>query len=966
MPEAINSNLVDLVDDSGEFYTVEKSELPQAHMMGYRPPTKEELHYRETKEKYGTGIDNQLKALGTAAVGSVPVVGGLVNKAFGVTPEAKAAREEFYPGTSFVGTTSGILAQAAGLGALTGAGAITADAAALAAEKKGAEFAAKSVISNVAEHALGSGVQGALYSSGQVANEAILGDPDLTAQRAWHEIGTGFLLGAGTGALLGGAQSALAKRGLKDIAELAGDDASAVKEAAAREAISESDAAVTSKMAQDRAAAPIEDIIKEMEGMDIPQAENLKLDEAMAARDRLPDLKYPPLRAQLETLNSAEAKETYQKMVMQHSESGEALRNLHAVQKQTWADDLKDTIKSISPTGEVSADKIEAGDKAISLMENSTKAVKEELKPHWQAFSKEVLDPLSSPGSIIGKLEEAVPGSSDLMEFNAAEGKIKMLPYSHSTEITEEAYQAMKKVVDVVNEDKPTLNGIRNIRNKMEDMINWQDKKVASGQISKIRQRLMDFMVENIDSKNVGMDVKELFKKNAINESNIDTLEEILGGRFGKNTGYKGRIVREDALEKIFRNSNAVDAAKNILGADFDQITADYLNTNVEKLIDSSKDVFPAKQIEKFLSRKEYGLGLALDSQPQALQKMQDITTLTKMFPNMPSLSVPNSEARLSMIEKINKILHPMDSLHDLISKGVDKINEIGENTNRARLFNEIQKGKSFEEAKAAAENKIMRFVTLKNIEKASLDSARKVKAAVNKTFSVDPSPSIIVAAEKPISAEKKLEKFNKVSKQLELLAGDPQALQTKISDGTSDLYRYAPQVASGVQMSAARAVSFLSSKLPQKPPELIFSPSWEPSQAQINTFNKYLASVNDPLTPMKELANGTLSHQSIEAVMAVHPNLYDSMRTELIQKAATKKNIPYNKKLMISMFVGQPLSNSMTPQSILGNQTSLNSPSQKDQENVAGVKPTAKGLSNLSQADRILTPMQKALQRKE
>jgi hypothetical protein len=170
------------------------------------------------------------------------------------------------------------------------------------------------------------------------------------------------------------------------------------------------------------------------------------------------------------------------------------------------------------------------------------------------------------------------------------------------------------------------------------------------------------------------------------------------------------------------------------------------------------------------------------------------------------------------------------------------------------------------------------------------------------------------------------------------------------------------------MQQNSVQALSFLKSKIPQPPPSLPLSADWEPTQTDVNKFDKYYRAVDDPISVLKDLKNGVLSQEGVEALGAVHGQLYSQMKSEVLDKLSEQKQRPpYNQRMLLSLFLGQPMDHSLTPQSILGVQTSLASPSQKNQENVAAPRhPTQKGLEKLGGADRMLTPMQKSTERKE
>ena len=77
---------------------------------------------------------------------------------------------------------------------------------------------------------------------------------------------------------------------------------------------------------------------------------------------------------------------------------------------------------------------------------------------------------------------------------------------------------------------------------------------------------------------------------------------------------------------------------------------------------------------------------------------------------------------------------------------------------------------------------------------------------------------------------------------------------------------------------------------------------------------------------------------------------------------------VPYNTKMMLSMFMGQDLDNSLKQQNVASNQTSLMGiqmqNAAKDQQLTNKAKSTQKGLSKVTLASRIKTDAQDSAQR--
>lgn len=218
------------------------------------------------------------------------------------------------------------------------------------------------------------------------------------------------------------------------------------------------------------------------------------------------------------------------------------------------------------------------------------------------------------------------------------------------------------------------------------------------------------------------------------------------------------------------------------------------------------------------------------------------------------------------------------------------------------------------------------------------------------------------------LAKEDRLNEFNETTNNVKEMASNPEKFLDVATKSTRPISSHAPNISNAMQLTAANAVSFLNSKIPSQPPKMPLSKTWMPSQTEITKFNRYYSAVNNPIEAMQKIKDGTLSKEHVEAIATVFPKMYDQMRSEILDKLTNhKSDIPYRTRGMLSLFLQQPLEESFNPQSIIMNQSVLNGPSLKNQENVATPrKPTQKGMENLSAADRILTPMQKSNERKE
>jgi hypothetical protein len=217
-------------------------------------------------------------------------------------------------------------------------------------------------------------------------------------------------------------------------------------------------------------------------------------------------------------------------------------------------------------------------------------------------------------------------------------------------------------------------------------------------------------------------------------------------------------------------------------------------------------------------------------------------------------------------------------------------------------------------------------------------------------------------------------EKYKNITDQVQNLANNPEALVEHMSRKMGPLSTYAPTVAGMAHTVAAAATSFLASKVPQKPPTTPLQTQEEPSQSEIFNFSQYYNAINNPTSILKSAKNGTLTQQQVEAVKAVYPRLFGEMQKAITEEVVSKKNankIPYQHKLMISMFTGHQSDSALSPLGMGANQLALGaSQLQQEAKNAAFIgvpkqqRTRVSGLNKLDLSQRNLTPTQAVNQR--
>ncbi len=130
-----------------------------------------------------------------------------------------------------------------------------------------------------------------------------------------------------------------------------------------------------------------------------------------------------------------------------------------------------------------------------------------------------------------------------------------------------------------------------------------------------------------------------------------------------------------------------------------------------------------------------------------------------------------------------------------------------------------------------------------------------------------------------------------------------------------------APNIAPHIFTAATNAVQFLNGKLPGAGNELIQDKSLPTSTAHKNAWLDLHDVVNDPVSVLNKVNDGTLNRHHVEALQSVYPDIHQEMinqiQEHLGQMKMSGQTLPYAKRIAIGKFIGQPLDSTMTNQNM-------------------------------------------------
>ncbi len=128
-----------------------------------------------------------------------------------------------------------------------------------------------------------------------------------------------------------------------------------------------------------------------------------------------------------------------------------------------------------------------------------------------------------------------------------------------------------------------------------------------------------------------------------------------------------------------------------------------------------------------------------------------------------------------------------------------------------------------------------------------------------------------------------------------------------------------APNATVAAANTAARAQAYLASQLPRDGvPGSAMGPPPEASAMEVDSWLRKLKAVEDPSSILDDLTDGKLSRDSVEAVKAVYPALYEQMRGDVMTRIndmqAEGKQLPYRERIDLGTLLDIPTDPMLRP----------------------------------------------------
>lgn len=803
--------------------------------------------------------------------------------------EGMRGRAAAHPIAHVAGEVAGLVAGPEGEG-LEAVGKGAAGLAGLAIPTSRAAKIGSSIVRNAAEMAA--------YQSQDEIGKMILKDPDAGAESAISNVGLAAALGGAAGGVLTGVVSPLWSA---TVGSKLGDSLKAITSHLG--GVEGDEAATMASELESKTGVPIapqyKAVIDDLPGQRANHSILSQSDTSMAGRS---------YQKGLNELNDNLAN----KVVESLGRDPGSVESLPELDKYTVGRSIGDTLKSeIEPiSNEISSryDKITDEFKKSPLSNEDKRLISDEIsqKSMENGWHKAESDAQRNLSDNVLKKINFQENLDDLKKF------MSNLRDSHP--FGSETYQAAKDIQNVLKNNQERIIS-ENIGRSGEPGVKLNEYRQLKSDYSK----LMDSFDNLNEHLHVGRyDGPKSFLK-ALGEMSTANGEAVLNRLSGVN--------KADVLEQLKQFPQTLDKVKQY---------------HVDKLLsDAVKKAGPDARINVNSLIKKTG---ELTPQLKALvASPEQHKTIQAVAQTLEALKDPNHNFS-NTARTMSKLLHSTPSALSFLAAMMGHA-EAGALSYLGKL--------GFTEGKDALKLGMMKFlgsskpVSPEGFKAATtfLNTAQKGANILSKATEnvFKPGAQVLVSSQIPTSAE--LMKLDKL-----VASNDPKDTNKIMASQETPVGHYLPDHQTAMSKSSLQALQYLKTLKPQDIQNNPLDTPMKPTAEQEARYKRALSIAQQPAIVLEHVKNGTIKANDVKDLNGMYPALYrqlsQKMTNDMINHKSEENPIPYRTRMGISLFLGQPMDQSMQPASIQAAQ-----PIPKPQQPQQGK--TKKGTSTLGKSNK-------------
>jgi hypothetical protein len=849
--------------------------------------------------KYGTPGQVGLTALEGAAQGLAgPLATAFETEVLGVDPEAMRGRAEANPGTAIASEVAGFVAPAlltAGASAAAKAG-VTGAAKAVPMLANVAKYtqagligsAAQSterfVVNQIGKDAVRGAFEAALYQGGHELSRAFKEDPAQTAETAMVDIGLAGVMG---GAFSAGLGLAMRKMGAQ-VPTAAPELPTFISEV-------------------DRPKLDAGDFVTS-----INHTPQLKEQERKSILEGLRELKpeTPEIRAAAERLQAPVMEgmisnsrwvQKGEDMLINGAPTYSGLRR-QAMYNEGWEKATHAVDEALGAESKIS--QAELGQ---MMRDSFVKRIEHEYAPiealYAELKANNTIIPIADDAAQI--LKKELGGIAEArVSPSSPEGRAVRRALSDIQRVqTVDDLRALKSTFSVQAMARPEEKRLASIiQSKLEDLeelsIERAAKMVSKGASSADRATIAARMQEMIALKDQAKAAYKPF---------IQDIQELVGQLGKKAYGakhaiqiLKDELTAEQITSRLFtkKNSEFLEFFRKKFPEEMRWMQGYQKNALREA---ASKEGLSPKLVFNQVNKLEPEIQNALFSKAE-LQRLRDAETYVRSFPK--NFNPSGTSGAIAFRDYFTP------GARDAVGAAVGSA--IGGPLGAVAGF---VSGKAAANARDLAIEKFIQSVVMSPeakgavaLAKATVAGEKLAKKAVKAVFQT--GKDVMPAAVIPMGAHRE-----RLSKLVGLYESQPEKVLELGANSP------VPEYSEAFVATTTRAVQYLSSIKPDEAPKNPLDAKQPVSAYQKAEYNRALDIAQQPLAVLDYIKKATLTPQDVGTLKAIYPAVYKKLSQELIsgvmEAHAKEEMIPYQTRMQLSLFLGQPLDSTMTPEGI-------------------------------------------------
>ena len=859
----MGENLVNVIDpDTLEVGSLPASELPQALDQGFQQASPEQVQQFINQQKYGTAGQQLLTGIEGAASAATFGVSTGVERALGVNPEDIIGRREENPLAHGIGQGVGI----AGTAFIPGGGTAGLLSKAGQASSEALGLTGTSALSKIGSAAVKGAAETALVTSGDEVSKMLASDPNQSVETALTNVGLSTFLGGGLGGAVGSVQPLW-------------DATMGPKVGSVLKAISDRVGGVEGKIPD-----AIEEIISKA-GIEVT----------------------PEVKAAMQS--NPEMQAWFQQLQESTTSSGmQAQAGLKNFRKQA-------TEKIASVFGKTSDD-------IVNLANMSDYEIGAEIKDQLAGELKKSYEPIKE---IYGDIEKKFKG----VEFTRADKDL--LSESIFKLNAEKGYNLAKnapeaKLLNQIMDDMANINTLDDLK-KYTSLIGSQAQKDMLWDFGKEMRNIFREAEANSLESALGKKAPELLKSHAQARAGYKAVMETIDNL--NDRLHVGRYSGPESFFNALKEMTPEDIARRISS----KKDVELLNT-LKAQFPSVSNTVKDYQVAQLLK----GSGMrAVDG--ETLNPKTFFNGLEKLSPEMKKFIMDDNQS--AQVDAIKQLLgkipqkmntsgtaKTMDALWSkLFGSGLGILTAIETHNPLLGLLVSPLSKMLGRDVPDAIKLGLLKYMGSTNAIdsggfKAMVDFIQHMKDGENlitKSTKNLFKSGMQVLPQAALPTEKKRDKLDEKLKALQL---NPQPL----IDSGGKMNHYLPDQGVSMGQTAANAVELLNQMRPvaQKQAPLDTDPEISPEQK--DKYNRVLDIAEQPLLVLQHIKDGRLVPEDVQVLNKLYPALYQKLSQKLydnvIETTSKGNSIPYDVRMSLSLFLGQPLDSTMTSQFILSQQS--------------------------------------------